>query len=462
MGSHWEFKNIADGQPPEGFVGGAGRPPGIFPLARQTSIYSLTFEEFQNTMGGPGKDFGSMNMDEFLKNLWTAEETQAMASTFGGAESGFPGGNLQRQGSLTLPRTLSQKTVDEVWRDMFKDSNGTKDGSSNGGSNLPQRQQTLGEITLEEFLVRAGVVREDAQTAGRPNSTGFGGEFYRPNDNGGLALGFLQPNRTGGAVASRIGESNNPLQNQSPNLAINANGVRYPHQQPQPQPQPQQSPQPQLQQQQQQQQRQQQQQQQHQQLQQQQKLYPKPAQATMAYVPPLHLANGAQLGSPGMRGGVVGITDPGVNQGFIPGGGMGMVGLGAGAITVASGSPANQLSTDGPARSNGDTSSLSPVPYAFNGGFRGRKGNGAVEKVVERRQRRMIKNRESAARSRARKQAYTMELEAEVAKLKEENQKLQQKQAEIIEMQKSQVLEELNHQKAPKRRCLKRTWTGPW
>ncbi|XP_042497916.1 ABSCISIC ACID-INSENSITIVE 5-like protein 5 [Macadamia integrifolia] len=161
----------------------------------------------------------------------------------------------------------------------------------------------------------------------------------------------------------------------------------------------------------------------------------------MAYVPPLHLANSARLGSPGVRGRVVGITDPGVNHGFVPGGGMGVVGLRAGAVSVASGFPDNQLSTDGPARSNGDTSSLSPIPYAFNGGFRGRKCSGAVEKVVERRQRRMIKNRESAARSRARKQAYTMELEAEVAKLKEENQKLQQKQAEIIEMQKNQGMQ---------------------
>ncbi|MFS7930639.1 putative transcription factor bZIP family [Helianthus anomalus] len=60
--------------------------------------------------------------------------------------------------------------------------------------------------------------------------------------------------------------------------------------------------------------------------------------------------------------------------------------------------------TDGLGKSNGgDTSSVSPVPYVLNGVFRGRK-NGAVEKVVERRQRKTIKNRESAARSRARKQ----------------------------------------------------------
>ncbi|XP_013635579.1 PREDICTED: protein ABSCISIC ACID-INSENSITIVE 5-like [Brassica oleracea var. oleracea] len=61
--------------------------------------------------------------------------------------------------------------------------------------------------------------------------------------------------------------------------------------------------------------------------------------------------------------------------------------------------------------------------YGFDmGGLRGRKR--VVEKVVERRQRRMIKNRESAARSRARKQAYTVELEAELNQLKEENAQL--------------------------------------
>jgi ABA responsive element binding factor len=82
------------------------------------------------------------------------------------------------------------------------------------------------------------------------------------------------------------------------------------------------------------------------------------------------------------------------------------VGLGAavGCVSVGTGSPATQLSSDGIGKSNGDMSSVSPVPYAFNGGLRGRRSGGPVEKVVERRQRRMIKNRESAARSRARKQ----------------------------------------------------------
>lgn len=51
-------------------------------------------------------------------------------------------------------------------------------------------------------------------------------------------------------------------------------------------------------------------------------------------------------------------------------------------------------------------------------------GDGVVERTVERRQKRMIKNRESAARSRARKQAYTNELENKVARLEEENKRL--------------------------------------
>ncbi|KAJ8530877.1 hypothetical protein K7X08_023758 [Anisodus acutangulus] len=44
-----------------------------------------------------------------------------------------------------------------------------------------------------------------------------------------------------------------------------------------------------------------------------------------------------------------------------------------------------------------------------------------MEKSIERRQRRKIKNRESAARSRARKQAYTKQLEQEVLELRNTN-----------------------------------------
>lgn len=163
----------------------------------------------------------------------------------------------------------------------------------------------------------------------------------------------------------------------------------------------------------------------------------------------------------------MGIADQGLNTNLmqgsaLQGGRMGVVNIAAAPLPIATESPGNQLSSDGIGKSNGDTSSVSPVPYALNGGIRGRRGNGIVDKVVERRQRRMIKNRESAARSRARKQAYTMELEAEVAKLKEENQELRQKQAEIMEMQKNRALEVMDKQQGIKKQCLRRTQTGPW
>lgn len=385
-------------------------------LTRQSSIYSLTFDEIQSTMGGIGKDFGSMNMEEFLKNIWTAEGSQAMASAVGDPDGGANGAQsgLQRQGSLTLPRTLSQKTVDEVWRDLNPENTG---GIGGYEFQQQQRQPTIGEMTLEEFLVRAGVVREEInQSVSRPaiNSTGIpagssanitNNVFNRDalassrNNNTGLAVGLSQAGRSNvGIMTSSIPG------NSSANLAMSTTGTR-------------------------------------------------------SYASQLPL--GSNVSPHGMRGGgLVGIGDSFISNGMIPG----VVGLGIGrANAVASVSPANQIPSDGLTKGAGDLSSLSPVPYYFGGGLSGKKCSGSVEKVVERRQRRMIKNRESAARSRARKQAYTMELEAEVAQFKEQNQALQKKQAMIMEMQKiQQALEILNQQSEAKKLCLRRTQTVSW
>ncbi|KAK1309540.1 ABSCISIC ACID-INSENSITIVE 5-like protein 7 [Acorus calamus] len=362
-------------------------PPTAAGLVRQPSVYTLTLDEFQNTLGGVGKDFGSMNMDEFLRSILTSEESLSLAAASAvvapmdplrgeGTSGGGGGGGLQRQGSLTLPRTLSQKTVDEVWRGM----SAAEVGAPAVGGLAEQRQQTLGKMTLEEFLSRAGIVREDANAN---EAAQFDERLYSE-------------------LAGQVNNSSNNNNNSNGNtgLALGFSG-RTAHQPSQPQ----------------------------------QQLFPKQAASAMSYP----------------------IGEAANNGGLLQGVGLGMAGLGGGVVTVAAGavgSPANQIS-------NGDLSSLSPVPNVFYGGMRGSRGTG-VEKVIERRHRRMIKNRESAARSRARKQAYTMELEAEIAKLKEQNEELRKKQAEMVEMQKNRALEVINQQHASKKRCLRRTQTGPW
>ncbi|XP_022988814.1 ABSCISIC ACID-INSENSITIVE 5-like protein 6 [Cucurbita maxima] len=372
-------------------------PPGNFTLARQPSIYSLTFDEIQNTWSGLGKEVGSMNMDELLKNIWTAEESQAMTSGGGGGGGGSAfGGNLQRQGSLTLPRTISQKTVDEVWKGLSKDNIGVEDGS--GIEAMPRREPTLGEVTLEEFLVRAGVVREEPFNCG----------FY--NQNAGSAVGMLMGNQ--------MSENKNMVSVHNQNAALLGTGVVRPSQQ-----------------------------------QQQQPLFPKPA--TVTFASSMNSVNNPQLTN------MVLASKPPLHEALIQGSGVGAIGLGSRGVTVASRSPTSTISSDVITKNSIRTSSYSPVPVPYSFG-RGRRSSGALEKVVERRQRRMIKNRESAARSRARKQAYTMELEAEIAKLKEVNQELQNIQREIMETQKDKVLEKMKCQWGDKRLCLRRTLTGPW
>ena len=111
-------------------------------LPRQNSLYNLKLHEVQNHLGSSSKPLGSMNLDELLKSVLSAEANHPPEE---GTEEG-----ITRQGSLTLPRGLSIKTVNEVWRDIQH------------GERLdnPNKQPTLGEITLEDLLMKAGVVTE--------------------------------------------------------------------------------------------------------------------------------------------------------------------------------------------------------------------------------------------------------------------------------------------------------------
>lgn len=276
-------------------------------LARQGSLYSLTLDEVQNHLGGLGKPLSSMNLDELLKTVLTVE---ANNQTVEGVEYGqsaqqpcqpASGSSLNRQSSVTLSRDLSKKTVDEVWRDIQQEE---KRGSLD-------RNVTFGEMTLEDFLVKAGVVAESSP--GKKN----------------LASVIVGVDLIG-------------LPQQAPWTSYPISTV------------PQQ--------------------------QQQQSMMP-------VYMPGLAI------------------------QQSIPIGGNSVLETAYPETQIMSSSPLMGTSSDTqtPRRKR-----VAPDDIA--------------EKSVERRQKRMIKNRESAARSRARKQAYTHELENKVSLLEEENERLKRKQ----------------------------------
>lgn len=310
-------------------------------LARQPSIYSLTLEEIQNSLSEPGKTFGSMNMEEFMKNLWTAEESQAMVAAM---DSNLARqSSLQRLNSLSLPPALSRKTVDDVWKDIQRQP--PADLMDGQRQRFPQqkRQVTLGEMTLEDFLVKAGAFREEADASSQLTEGGNTMSLY--------SAGVPSAN----AVANNIPPAMDPLT--SPSLPTDWMNFSSHHQ--------------------------------HQQMLQQ-------AEAAAA---------AAKRGLPPPS-----LMTPSGNSSLYD--------------RLADSSGLGQEAMAG-------TLALSPAVSEY--GMQGRKRYSSevvvVEKTVERRQKRMIKNRESAARSRARKQAYTVELEAEVTKLKEENARLRQQQA---------------------------------
>ncbi|KAL2481660.1 Protein ABSCISIC ACID-INSENSITIVE 5 [Abeliophyllum distichum] len=354
-------------------------------LGRQLSIYSLTLDEFQHTLCESGKNFGSMNMDEFLNSIWTAEENQAQLNVHSDTgtsvhaaqsslrESNYPidkgiakQHSLSRQGSLSFPEPLCRKTVDEVWSEIHKTQQQHNSENYVQNPDSTQRQPTFGEMTLEDFLVKAGVVREQDQPPAPPQQQPYG--IYPNSSNHTVGPTFpARPVRSvGGGAVSNVATYQGLPQSSIGEVAGFSGEM---------------------------------------------KLGPAYAQQ-----PPAVYSGRMGNGS-------------GVGYGQVQNHGMG--------------SPVSPVSSDGLCSNQVDSGNQHALD--MGGGMRGGRKriiDGPVEKVVERRQRRMIKNRESAARSRARKQAYTVELEAELNQLKEENAHLKMALAELERKRKQQYFEE--------------------
>ncbi|XP_017608064.2 protein ABSCISIC ACID-INSENSITIVE 5 [Gossypium arboreum] len=359
-------------------------------LGRQSSIYSLTLDEFQHTLCDGGKNFGSMNMDEFLTSIWNAEENQAINSNNNNTNHQINSANKQdsdqvhlsfnetssskgiakqpslpRQGSLTLPAPLCRKTVDEVWSEIQRGQQGQGQSNNSNVQNADEnastrRQPTFGEMTLEDFLIKAGVVREQCMPPQPPSV--LPSPHHQPPQYGLYRTGN-NPTVSPGFVSRPVGFSGTAYQTMPPGLNDGKTGGAY-----------------------------------------------QPA------APPLTTV---------------------IYNGKVTGGG----GYGPGK-TIGGVAPVSPVSSERLCTNQVDNaaSQFGMEMVAVRG--RQRIIDGPIEKVVERRQRRMIKNRESAARSRARKQAYTVELEAELNQLKQENAHLKQALAELERKRKQQCFEE--------------------
>lgn len=282
---------------------GSGRRSQLHSLVRQNSVYSLTLDEVQNQLGDLGKPLSSMNLDELLKNVWTVEVNQSTNTDNEGTTQSSEA-SLQRQASLALKAAFSKKTVDEVWRDIQQKKDNEEKKSR-------ERQTTLGEMTLEDFLVKAGIVAEASSNKTNTDTTAAA--------DSNVAVSQFLPQ----------GQWLQYPQPQYQHLQQSSMGIYMPSQ---------------------------------------------------VIAQPLHMGSGASMEIP--------FADS-------------HMALGAPLMGTVS-------DTQMPGRKRSTPEDM-------------------VEKTVERRQKRMIKNRESAARSRARKQAYTNELEIKVSRLEEENEMLRKR-----------------------------------
>ncbi|KAF7823240.1 ABSCISIC ACID-INSENSITIVE 5-like protein 1 [Senna tora] len=323
-------------------------------IQNPNSIMSLTLDEIQCKSG---RFFGSMSMDEFLANIWNSDENQADSPL------PVPIPPTRRHesppfNSFSVPPPICKKTVDEIWCEIHREQKKPQENDEANNESLLKRQNTLGEMTLEDFLVKAGVVQESSLS-----SLPFKLSSSSP------------PPPTPPALPVQDNMASN-------NRAYEAMRMGYCRQ--------------------------------------------------------------------NVGGNVVAETYNN-NQVFSvsQSHGLGVKDSTTGAAVV-------------------DKCEGLPESSSGNGGFSGKKRmvDGPPEVVVERRQRRMLKNRESAARSRARRQAYTVELEAGLRQLREENERLKQILAEAERKRKQEIAQRKHLTKAQKRRekfrAIRRTASMSW
>ncbi|KAJ7947985.1 Abscisic acid-insensitive 5-like protein [Quillaja saponaria] len=155
--------------PPQPEVVPLHDPSSMSSLSRQDSITSLKLAEIQCKSG---RSFGSMSVDEFLASIWLPDENQFTSQpnndvvTNNNCITAEP--TFCQQASLATPNPICKKSVDGVWSEIHKDQpQGPQQHAAKATSNKEplDGQQTFGEMTLEDFLIQAGVVQASIKSS---------------------------------------------------------------------------------------------------------------------------------------------------------------------------------------------------------------------------------------------------------------------------------------------------------
>ncbi|KAI4386180.1 hypothetical protein MLD38_004135 [Melastoma candidum] len=124
-------------------------------------------------LGSTGKPLGSMNLDEFLKNVSAAERNQGkqvMVNGNGGDgvdRSGIPTSPLQRQTRLRLGRELSGRTANEVWMEIQLGQR----RRSRTEALLHSREQMLEELPSEDLSAKTGLFTDMSLSSSQGSET---------------------------------------------------------------------------------------------------------------------------------------------------------------------------------------------------------------------------------------------------------------------------------------------------
>ncbi|XP_020694098.1 bZIP transcription factor 12 [Dendrobium catenatum] len=121
-------------------------------LSRQSSLYPKTAVEPENSTsdGDPPKSFGSMIMEDLIRNIY-AENVPAVGSSPYGGGGDTPAAPLKSMGDMTS---------DDVWREIT--TGRQAEGADEVDALVSETEsKDVGEMTLEDFLARAGAVMEE-------------------------------------------------------------------------------------------------------------------------------------------------------------------------------------------------------------------------------------------------------------------------------------------------------------